>query len=178
MLDLQSTTNYSNAGRIAVFGDSSCLDSSYMTLPDCYWLLESLLTYVTYSDEFFSSTFLKGFDYLESTYILPSANVPSRRNDVDMHRYSKVLDDDASPQCGSNLKQEFHLSKSSAAPLYRHRKKSSSLSLSNSLPSFSTILLLILFSFSVLYSVWNWFHQSKAKLFSPRRSSLSDTKIV
>ncbi len=149
-----------------------------MTLPDCYWLLEHLLTYVTHSDEPHSSRFLKGLNFLESSFTMPSANIPSRRNDVDMHRYSKVLDDDASPQCGSHLKQELHLSKSSAAPFYRHRTRSPSLSLSNSLPSFSTILLLLLFSFSVLYSVWNWIHQSKSKIFSPRRSSLSDTKIV
>ena len=33
----------SNAGRIAVYGDSNCLDSNHMRGGDCYWLLKSML---------------------------------------------------------------------------------------------------------------------------------------
>lgn len=33
-------------GRIVVYGDSNCLDSAHMQR-DCFWLLETLLKYVT-----------------------------------------------------------------------------------------------------------------------------------
>ena len=36
-----------NSGKLAVFTDSSCLDSSSASLTKCYWLLEKLVKLVS-----------------------------------------------------------------------------------------------------------------------------------
>jgi len=76
-------------GRIAVYGDSNCLDSSHM-VSNCYWLLKKLL-------DFTSSN-------IEDPVIFPATNelvgsplgsvdspLPLRRDDVNFSTYSLVL---------------------------------------------------------------------------------------
>lgn len=76
-------------GRIAVYGDSNCLDSSHM-VSNCYWLLKKLLDYTSSN--------------IEDPVIFPATNelvgsplgsiddpLPQRRDDVNFSAYSLVL---------------------------------------------------------------------------------------
>lgn len=75
-----------NTGRIVLFGDSNCLDSSHMTV-DCFWLLESLLQYSAYSN-------LPPALNEQPTIQLPKMvdPLPTRMEGNHLYRYSKVLD--------------------------------------------------------------------------------------
>lgn len=44
ILGLYENRSHPLSGRIAVYGDSNCLDSSHMT-KDCFWLLDALLEF-------------------------------------------------------------------------------------------------------------------------------------
>ena len=44
--NLHPPTRKNSEGRIAVYGDSSCLDSAHLT-KDCFWMLEALLQFTT-----------------------------------------------------------------------------------------------------------------------------------
>ncbi|CAO1416110.1 unnamed protein product [Diamesa tonsa] len=94
------------AGRIAVFGDSNCLDSTHLEKA-CFWLLDALLEYTMTTHV---TNLLKGLNrspYLE----FPEKPKPQRMLDNNLHSYSKVLDPNDSankrslPKC-QNLKWE------------------------------------------------------------------------
>ncbi|KAJ7567087.1 hypothetical protein O6H91_02G131800 [Diphasiastrum complanatum] len=75
-------------GRIAVYGDSNCLDSSHM-ITNCYWLLKKLLDFTSknlYDQVIFSSTNELATPLGGSKMVLPT-----RRNDVNFSVYSLVL---------------------------------------------------------------------------------------
>uniref|UniRef100_A0A0L8HIR4 Uncharacterized protein n=1 Tax=Octopus bimaculoides TaxID=37653 RepID=A0A0L8HIR4_OCTBM len=67
VLGLHQTTAKPTSGRVAIFGDSNCLDNSHM-LKDCFWLLKALLEYTAHK------------------------TLPSIFQGNHLHRYSKVLE--------------------------------------------------------------------------------------
>lgn len=73
-------------GRIALFGDSSCLDDSYTKVP-CFWLIESLLKFVT------QNKIEAPLDSLEilSSELQTSTSLPKRMDGNDLIKYSKVI---------------------------------------------------------------------------------------
>lgn len=78
-------------GRIAVYGDSNCLDSSHM-VTNCYWLLRKILDF-TNSDikdpVLFSDSLKQDIPlYVEENQL------PSRRTDVNFSTYSAVVGKD------------------------------------------------------------------------------------
>ena len=92
-------------GRIAVFGDSNCLDSVGSPTYNCFWLLEQILQYTSQnriSEEFKKEANLKT---LTNLFVSQSSTLPERMLGSDMHLYSKVpVEDyiDARPINGSN----------------------------------------------------------------------------
>lgn len=75
-------------GRIAVYGDSNCLDSSHM-VTNCYWLLRKILDF-TSSDIRDPVLFSKTASQDEPLYE-DDNQLPSRRTDVNFSTYSAVL---------------------------------------------------------------------------------------
>ncbi|XP_038699806.1 subtilisin-like protease SBT6.1 isoform X2 [Tripterygium wilfordii] len=75
-------------GRIAVYGDSNCLDSSHM-VTNCYWLLKKILEFTNDNsrDPLLFSDSAKLGDPLYKDDI----QLPSRRTDVNFTSYSAVL---------------------------------------------------------------------------------------
>lgn len=76
----------SNEGRIVVYGDSNCLDSTHIEKP-CFWLLDALLEYTMSSHV---STILKDLNRLQSIRF-GAAGMPKRLPNNNLHMYSKVL---------------------------------------------------------------------------------------
>lgn len=77
-------------GRIAIYGDSNCLDSTHLDKP-CFWLLDALLEYTMTSHV---SNLLSDLNRLRKTktFTEPLANLPVRMPNNNLHQYSKVLD--------------------------------------------------------------------------------------
>lgn len=74
-----------SGGRIAVFGDSNCLDSAHLHR-DCFWLLDSLLKYAT--------TPGATPPFTASEKVRPPPMDPPQYMDGNrLHHYSKVLDE-------------------------------------------------------------------------------------
>ncbi|XP_010254111.1 PREDICTED: subtilisin-like protease SBT6.1 [Nelumbo nucifera] len=74
-------------GRIAVYGDSNCLDSSHM-VTNCYWLLRKILDFTSMNIKdpvLFSDLARKGVPLYED-----DKQLPSRRTDVNFSTYSAV----------------------------------------------------------------------------------------
>ena len=75
-------------GRIGVYGDSNCLDSSHM-VDDCFWLLQKMLDFTSENIKdpvLFSKSFKQKqpLDHDEN-------RVPSRRTDLNFSMYSGVI---------------------------------------------------------------------------------------
>lgn len=83
------------SGRIAVYGDSNCLDSAHLQ-KDCFWLMQHMLDYVTtgkFSDSFQKYARKSGQETVSSHVIpVPGTLAPQRVQGSSLHRYSKVLD--------------------------------------------------------------------------------------
>ncbi|KAI1287806.1 Membrane-bound transcription factor site-1 protease [Halotydeus destructor] len=80
-------------GRLSVYGDSNCLDSSHMR-KDCFWLLDSLLQFSNLGT--LPTSFKTGGD-TESNLVLQldeksNQPLPLRMDGNQLHRYSKVLE--------------------------------------------------------------------------------------
>lgn len=76
-------------GRIAVFGDSNCLDSTHLEKP-CYWLLDALLEFTMNSH---ISNLLRDLNRINQISMPDSGKaLPSRLPGSNLHQYSKVLD--------------------------------------------------------------------------------------
>ncbi|KAL1189201.1 Subtilisin-like protease SBT6.1 [Cardamine amara subsp. amara] len=75
-------------GRIGVYGDSNCLDSSHM-VTNCYWLLKKMLDFTSSNikDPVLFSKFAKRY----SPVITDDNQLPSRRTDVNFSTYSSVI---------------------------------------------------------------------------------------
>ncbi|CAL1359542.1 unnamed protein product [Linum trigynum] len=78
-------------GRIAVYGDSNCLDSSHM-VTNCYWLLKKLLDFTSANarDPLLFSQSSKQ----DIAIYVDDNQLPSRRTDVNFSSYSAVLGQD------------------------------------------------------------------------------------
>lgn len=48
ILGLLQTTASEKSGRVVVYGDSNCLDTSHLEKP-CYWMLDAILEYTSSS---------------------------------------------------------------------------------------------------------------------------------
>ncbi|XP_024539020.1 subtilisin-like protease SBT6.1 isoform X2 [Selaginella moellendorffii] len=84
-------------GRLAVYGDSNCLDSSHM-VTNCYWLLRKLLDFT--SDNVYDPALFSSSNELSSPLGGPDTHLPLRRPDVNLTGYSLVLGHKM--QCGSD----------------------------------------------------------------------------
>ncbi len=76
------------AGRLAVFGDSNCLDSNQHASAHCFDMLLALVRHVTEGDDV--SDLLPGDTLLEEQGLEPSGGLPQRRGDYDFAAVSKV----------------------------------------------------------------------------------------
>ncbi|XAR53342.1 Site-1 protease [Bertholletia excelsa] len=75
-------------GRIAVYGDSNCLDSSHM-VTNCYSLLKKILDYT--SKNIKDSVLFSDSVRLDKPLFLEENQLPSRRTDVNFSFYSAVV---------------------------------------------------------------------------------------
>lgn len=78
-------------GRIAVYGDSNCLDSSHM-ITNCYWLLRKILDFTSMNIRdplLFSDTSKQ-----DTALYADNNQLPSRRSDVNFSLYSAVVGKD------------------------------------------------------------------------------------
>lgn len=75
-------------GRIVVYGDSNCLDSTHMDKP-CFWLLDALLEYTMTSHV---STLLKDLNRTSTIAFDATKELPLRLPNNNLHLYSKVLE--------------------------------------------------------------------------------------
>lgn len=77
-----------SSGRVAVYGDSNCLDSSHM-VTNCYWLLKKILEFTSKNikDPVLFSDSVKQDKPLH----LEDNQLPSRRTDVNFSTYSAVV---------------------------------------------------------------------------------------
>ncbi|XP_044464197.1 subtilisin-like protease SBT6.1 isoform X1 [Mangifera indica] len=78
-------------GRIAVYGDSNCLDSSHM-VTNCYWLLRKILDFT--SSNIRDSVLFSDFSKQHTPLTEADNQLPSRRTDVNFSSYSAVLGKD------------------------------------------------------------------------------------
>ncbi|EOY30782.1 PREDICTED: subtilisin-like protease SBT6.1 [Theobroma cacao] len=87
-------------GRIAVYGDSNCLDSSHM-VTNCYWLLRKILDFTGSNIKdpvLFSESVKQDMPLYED-----DNNLPSRRTDVNFSMYSAVMGKDLICQSDSRF---------------------------------------------------------------------------
>ncbi|KAK6149331.1 hypothetical protein DH2020_016856 [Rehmannia glutinosa] len=75
-------------GRITVYGDSNCLDSSHM-VTNCYWLLKKILDFT--AREVRDPVLFLDSSRLDKTLHLDDNQLPSRRTDVNFSTYSAVV---------------------------------------------------------------------------------------
>ncbi|KAL5572655.1 hypothetical protein UlMin_022252 [Ulmus minor] len=75
-------------GRIAVYGDSNCLDSSHM-VTNCYWLLRRILDFT--SAETRDPVLFSNSAKRNSPIYIEDKQLPSRRTDVNFSAYSAVM---------------------------------------------------------------------------------------
>lgn len=80
--------NKSKSGRIVVYGDSNCLDSTHIEKP-CFWLLDALLEYTMTSHV---TNLLKDLNRSGKINFPKDVQYPSRLPNNNLHSYSKVLD--------------------------------------------------------------------------------------
>lgn len=89
-------------GRIAVYGDSNCLDSSHM-VTNCYWLLRKILDFTggNIKDPVLFANSAKQ----DSPLYVDDSQLPSRRTDVNFSAYSAVMGKELI--CGSDSRFEI-----------------------------------------------------------------------
>jgi hypothetical protein len=75
-------------GRIAVYGDSNCLDSSHI-MSNCYWLLKKLLDFTSHNIR--DPVIFPATNELATALGMPDSPLPMRRDDVNFSSYSLVL---------------------------------------------------------------------------------------
>lgn len=108
-------------GRVAIYGDSNCIDSAHL-VQDCYWLLMALLEFTT------SSRVPKLFLQLDENRQMDLEVPPLERlNSSRLHKFSRVIERNPIdkidqqkrlPQCSINqpVKPSEPLSSNSASP--------------------------------------------------------------
>ncbi|KAL0374343.1 UNVERIFIED_CONTAM: Subtilisin-like protease SBT6.1 [Sesamum radiatum] len=75
-------------GRIAVYGDSNCLDSSHM-VTNCYWLLKKILDFT--AGNIRDPVLFSDSSRQDKTLHVDDNQLPSRRTDVNFSTYSAVV---------------------------------------------------------------------------------------
>ncbi|KAL2553727.1 Subtilisin-like protease SBT6.1 [Forsythia ovata] len=75
-------------GRVAVYGDSNCLDSSHM-VTNCYWLLKKILDFT--ANNIKDPVLFSDSSRQDNTLHLDMKQLPSRRKDVNFSTYSAVV---------------------------------------------------------------------------------------
>ncbi|KAL0346594.1 UNVERIFIED_CONTAM: Subtilisin-like protease SBT6.1 [Sesamum calycinum] len=88
-------------GRIAVYGDSNCLDSSHM-VTNCYWLLKKILDFTARNIR--DPVLFSDSSRQDKTLHVDDNQLPSRRTDVNFSTYSAVLGKELI--CGSDSRFE------------------------------------------------------------------------
>ncbi|KAJ7973865.1 Subtilisin-like protease SBT6.1 [Quillaja saponaria] len=78
-------------GRVAVYGDSNCLDSSHM-VTNCYWLLRKILYFT--SGDFRDTVLFSDSVKLDFPFYKEDNQLPTRRTDVNFSLYSAVVGKD------------------------------------------------------------------------------------
>ncbi|GER33181.1 site-1 protease [Striga asiatica] len=76
------------SGRISVYGDTNCLDSSHM-VRNCYWLLKKILDFTSRSIR--DPMLFLDSSRLDKTLHQDNNQLPSRRADVNFSTYSAVV---------------------------------------------------------------------------------------
>uniref|UniRef100_A0A336MN80 Membrane-bound transcription factor site-1 protease n=1 Tax=Culicoides sonorensis TaxID=179676 RepID=A0A336MN80_CULSO len=79
------------SGRIAVYGDSNCLDSTHIDKA-CFWLLDSLLEFTMTSH---LTSLLKNMNRSGKLKFKTDVRPPSRMSDNNLHKYSNILKKDS-----------------------------------------------------------------------------------
>jgi hypothetical protein len=161
-----------------------------MTPPDCYWLMEKLLSYVNDEEESSANTLTSKMTFLDTEFSVPFAISPFRRNDVEMYRYSKVIREDSTPACPSVYTSDLHF----------HRMSSNAIEKKNRyrnipvrppadflpLDSFISAAEFSLYSGTIwictvvaILFLFTWFYRSSNKFLAYYPTPLSDnTKVV
>lgn len=123
-------TEANNGGRIIVYGDSNCLDTSHLTKA-CYWMLAAFLDYT--STNHLPQIFKDNSDSLQilDNNIIQE-ELPKRMEGSRLYRYSKVLDNHLGgggtktrplPQCPHLVwAQPMPLNHSAPTNLYKSQK--------------------------------------------------------
>ncbi|KAL2532647.1 Subtilisin-like protease SBT6.1 [Abeliophyllum distichum] len=75
-------------GRVAVYGDSNCLDGSHM-VTNCYWLLKKILDFT--ANNIKDPVLFSDSSRQDNTLHLDMKQLPSRRKDVNFSTYSAVV---------------------------------------------------------------------------------------
>ena len=104
-------------GRVAVYGDSNCLDSSHM-VTNCYWLLRKILDYTSRKSRdpvLFSDSVKK-----DTRLHIEDNQLPSRRTDVNFSTYSAVVGKELI--CRSDSRYEIWGTKSYSVPVRGNRR--------------------------------------------------------
>lgn len=84
-MKLNENEEESQAGRVVVYGDSNCIDSSHMK-KDCFWLLSALIEYASH-DLLYS-----GFKESTSENFIPITDLlPQRIQESNLKNYSKTI---------------------------------------------------------------------------------------
>ncbi|KAK2147562.1 hypothetical protein LSH36_547g03036 [Paralvinella palmiformis] len=127
VLGLYQTKGTNNTGikpgRIALYGDSNCLDNSHLQ-KDCFWLLDALLEYMSHGQ------IPPVVEERRSKILLNSSELPDRMEGNHLHQYSKVLDNHLGSQGPRPLSacphyawaQPHPLNISAPSNLYQHQK--------------------------------------------------------
>lgn len=105
-------------GRIAVYGDSNCLDSSHM-VTNCYWLLRKILEFTNRNvrDPILFSDSAK----MDSPLHKVDSQLPFRRTDVNFSTYSAVAGKDL--VCGRDSRFEVWGTKGYDFQVMRRNRK-------------------------------------------------------
>lgn len=85
ILGLYQTRASATGGRIAVYGDSNCIDGAHLVKP-CYWLMDALLEYTS------AAHLPHRLAQQAAKPIKPLDILPARMEKNQLHRYSKVLE--------------------------------------------------------------------------------------
>ncbi|XP_013391143.1 membrane-bound transcription factor site-1 protease-like [Lingula anatina] len=112
ILGLHEGKSPSRQGRVALYGDSNCLDNSHIQ-KDCYWLLSALLEFTAHGQIPPSFTEKKA----DHKTILLKNDLPERMEGNHLHRYSKVLENHLGAQRSRPLPACPHLVWAAPSPL-------------------------------------------------------------
>ncbi|XP_041376922.1 membrane-bound transcription factor site-1 protease-like [Gigantopelta aegis] len=123
ILGLYQTKAKPGGGRVVLYGDSNCLDTSHMQ-KDCFWMLSALLEYTAYR------VLPPVFANQDKVVLPPAVELPDRMEGNHLHRYSKVIEGHLGTARSRPLSPCPHLvwahphtlNKSAPTNLYQHQK--------------------------------------------------------